>query len=167
MKKLASLGLSLIAGILCSTAAQAETTQRYHCTLDGHIHGVSIGIGLSGQELHGPGRLTCRDRQTGHRESRRVELNLVGIGIGFDFTIVKSMRVHSSGIETAVGFPDFDRSFNVGAIAGVTVVDDGVSVDSAVQVSDEQLGFELGFIGERAIGLGARLQGMVFTIKPI
>lgn len=56
----------------------------------------------------------------------------------------------------------------MGASSGLTFVKKGIHVQSAVSVKKQARGiaFELGFVGERAYGLGARLHGMVLWVKP-
>ncbi len=167
MKTFMNLTLGLLTGFLISLPAMAQTTSGYDCSLDGTIHGASIGFVISGEVLSGVGTLSCRDLDTGRMKHKDVKMKLVGAGVGFDFTVIRALRLHAAGVQAARGFDDFKRSFDVGANAGVTVLSDGVNVDTALQVNKNGFGFTLGLIGEDAIGLGVRLQGMVFTITPI
>ena len=167
MKKFMTIAIGAITAILVLAPGTAMADGGYTCDLDGHIGGASLGFGLSAQVLSGKGVLRCRDNSTGEYSRRNVKLSLVGAGVGFDFTVVRSLRLHAAGIETARGLDDFDHSFSVGAIAGATVLSDGLSAQSALRVSNEGLGFELGLMGQEAVGLGVRLQGMVFSIERI
>ncbi len=156
---------SLVTMILLTMPLASQAAGGYTCSLDGSIHGASIGFVISGQVLGGDGRLTCRNENNGRIDERDVRLHLVGGGVGFDFTVVKSVRIHAVSIETGRGIDDVRGSFNVGAIAGAQILTDGVSVDTSLKLSRDGLGFDLGLIGEDAVGLGVRLQGMVFSVE--
>lgn len=143
----------------------------YSCRLDGQLRGLKLGWGLGGQYMSGKGAITCVDLRHGQprKISMPVKVRILGGGIGFDFTIVRSMKFTSGGLGYVHSPMDLTGSFSVGHSAGVTLIKRGYSVNSAISVKKHAKGlaFELGFMGERAYGLGARLHGTVMTVRPL
>lgn len=143
----------------------------YGCRLDGNMRGLKLGWGLGGQYMSGKGMITCVDVRHGNPRKIQVpvKVRIIGGGIGFDFTIVRSMKFTSGGLGYVHSPMDLTGSFSVGKSAGVTLVKRGYSVNSAISVKKhgKGLAFELGFMGEKAYGLGARLHGTVMTVRPL
>lgn len=143
----------------------------YSCRLDGEMRGLKLGWGLGGQYMSGKGAITCVDIR--HGQPRKihmpVKVRIIGGGIGFDFTIVRSMKFTSGGLGYVHSPMDLTGSFSVGKSAGVTLIKRGYSINSAISVKKhgKGLAFELGFAGEKAYGLGARLHGTVMTVRPL
>lgn len=162
--------------LLCLSAAlalfvsppSARAADTWECQLKGDIAGVRLGFIIGGQVLKGDGVITCKEAGgAGLLVDQPVSLAVVGGGVGFDFTIVRSLRVISAGVGDLQGPELFTGSFNMGATAGATLINQGISVDSAVKLTrDDGFGFEMGFTGEDAVGLGVRLHGLVFKITP-
>jgi len=156
-------------GLSLANASHARDNLVWDCTLDGNISGLSISVFFGGQILTGDGEVVCTNPNDGNSllVSMPVRLTLVGGGGGFDVTIVRSMRVYSSGISVVGGPKALLGNFNVAASAGLTLIEHGVDFNVAVKVSREGLGFELGLFDKDTIGLGVRLHGMIFSIEAI
>lgn len=166
------MALTLVAGLLAFSGAQAHEAPNlngpiYDCQLAGDIHGHSIAIGIGGTRLRGTGVITCRHNITGEVTQMPVQMKLTGLGVGLDFTHVRSVRVLSVGV--GVNDPRyFFQSYAVGATAGVNLLRLGISADAAIKVSGRDgAGFEVGLIGKDIVGLGAHLYGMAFMIQPV
>ena len=161
----------LVIGVSLYISALA-TADTYTCKISGTVSGMALGFIIDGEVIDGDGIISCVNREDG-RESRRVELpvhlTLAGLGVGFDFTIIKSVELVADGIDEVRNPRDLLGEFNVGASAGVTLIDRGYNVVSAISVKHRGngIGFEVGFMGERAIGLGARVNGFVFRVKAL
>jgi len=158
-----------------SNAASFESLEAapslYNCQLRGSMRGFKIGFGLGGQYLSGTGVIRCTEnaRRSPRTVSMPVRLRIAGGGVGFDFTIVRRVNIITAGIGSVRRPRDLTGSFNVAASAGVTLIRRGYNINSAISVKNRANGvaFEMGFQGERAYGLGARLHGLVMTIRPM
>jgi|GEM_PF-2474808 len=143
----------------------------YSCRVDANMHGLKLGFGPSAQYMSGKGNIHCVDMRHGQvREINvPVKIRIIGAGVGVDFTIVRSVRMTSGGLGYVHDPMDLTGSFTVGKSAGVTLINRGYSVNSAISVKHHVKGvsYELGFMGERAYGLGARLHGTVMTIRAL
>src|SRR5690606_37339936 len=128
------------------------------------------GWGVAGQYMSGKAMITCSSERQGKMRHVQtpVKVRIVGGGGGFDFTIVRSMKFTTGGLGYVHSAHDFYGSFTVGKSAGVTLIKRGYTVNSAISVKRKARGlaFELGFMSEKAYGLGYRLHGTVMTIKP-
>jgi hypothetical protein len=148
--------------------AQAELTviDNWVCHLKGNISGIRLGFGIGGQYLDGHGVIACAQANNPRvRVSKPVELTVVGGGVGFDFTVVKSVKLISAGIGRVGGPDSFLGQYKIAASTGANLIKWGIEANAAVKVTDDYgFGFELGFQGERAYGLGARLHGLVLII---
>jgi hypothetical protein len=159
--------LGIILGAL-TFSSSALAVDNWECRLDGNVSGVKLGFIFGGQFLQGYGQIDCIEinNPTNH-VVEPVKLTVAGGGIGFDFTIVRSVRLISAGIGNVVGPESFLGSFKVGATAGATLINQGINADAAVKITKNNgFGLELGLIGEDALGLGARLHGLVFIVEP-
>lgn len=152
-----------------AAAPQAHALDNWECQLEGEVSGLKLGFIFGGQFLQGEGLITCVETSFPENNVELpVKLTIAGGGLGFDFTIVRGVRVLTAGIGNVVGPESFLGSFKVGASAGATLINQGFSVDAALKLTaNNGGGFELGLVGEDAIGLGARLHGLVFAIEPI
>lgn len=143
----------------------------YSCRMDGQLKGLKLGWGIGGQYMSGKGAITCVDLR--HGQPRKihmpVKVRIIGGGLGFDFTIVRGLKFTSGGLGYVHSPMDLTGSFSVGASSGVTLIKRGYNVNSAISVKKHAKGlaFELGFSGEKAYGLGARLHGTVMTVRPL
>ncbi len=165
------LGLVMFASL--SMAAQSENSfynerdgspSAYTCHLDGYIEGWSIAIGIGGQYIRGDGVLTCKT-DMGEVTEIPVKLKLIGAGIGLEVSHIQYIGVHTAGV--SVSDPnEFYRRYSLGATAGATLINAGVSFDVALSASAKGgPSFELGFTGQEAVGLGVHLYGMGFQIS--
>ncbi len=143
----------------------------YSCQLTGDMSGIDLGAGISGEVMGGQGVIQCMDRRAGelHTVELPVRLTVLGIGPGFDFSVVRHVSFVSGGLGYVHSPLDLTGQFDVGVSAGLTFLDRGIAVDSAVSVKKHLhgLAFELGFMGEQAYGLGAHVHGMVLIVNPI
>ena len=152
-----------IALCVLSPSAFAET---WRCEIGGDMAGVKLGFFFGGQVIRGEGEISCSTE--GGRESRvPVRLAILGGGVGFDFTIVRQVRIVSEGVGGLRGPADLLGAFSVAASAGTTLIHQGHNVDAAISVKGKGrgLGFEVGMIGEDAVGLGARVHGLAFLVE--
>jgi hypothetical protein len=165
MKIVLFIFLSFLGVNLNQAHASVDT---WNCQLNGEISGIKLGFVFGGQYLGGEGVIYCVESTNPQNEVRiPVKMKLVGGGWGFDFTLVESVRVVSAGVGNLSGPESFFGSFNVGATAGLTLINQGINADAAIRLSkNRSFGLELGLMGEDAIGLGVRLHGLVFVIKP-
>lgn len=140
----------------------------YACHMGGEIKGFKIGFVFGAQYLGGRGMITCIDKQR-RTFNMPVKIRFLGAGLGFDLTYVRQAQLISGGIGHVRSPMDLTGSFSVGKSAGVTLIKRGFNIQSAISVKKHGhgLAFELGFQGEKAYGLGARIHGTVMTIKPI
>lgn len=178
MKKL-MLGLVGALALFTSHAFAEEATSTvrpdadaaaYTCDLRGSISGIRLGFFIDGQVLGGDGMIHCVDA-THHGRSDvnlPVRVRLVGGGVGFDFTIVRRVDLRTAGIGFVRRPSDLLGQYDVAASAGYDLIHHGISVQSAISVKHRGhgLAFEVGFQGERAIGLGARLNGLLMSVEP-
>jgi len=161
------VALPLFAGNVLE--ARADT---WKCEMRGEMSGVKLGFLFGGQVIKGDGNIHCEVEQTGGAQVRTVafpvRISIVGGGIGFDFTVVHQMEIFTAGIGGIRNPQDLLGQFSVSASAGITLIDQGRNVDAAISVKHRArgLGFEVGMIGEDAIGLGARVHGLVFLVEP-
>ncbi len=143
----------------------------YSCRVNADMKGLKLGFGPGAQYMSGYGEIHCVDMRHGVARQIRVpvKVRIVGAGVGFDFTIVRGVRMTSGGLGYVASPMDLTGSFSVGHSAGVTLIKRGINVNSAISVKKhgKGLSYELGFMGERAYGLGARLHGTVMTIRPL
>jgi len=150
---------------------QHHASLHYSCRLDGTLRGLRLGFGPGAQYMSGRGEIHCVDlRHNVAREIRvPVKVRIVGAGVGLDFTLVRSLRFTSGGLGYVHDPMDLTGSFSVGKQLGGTFVKWGAGVQSAVSVKRHAKGlaFELGFMGEKAYGLGARLHGTIMTVRPL
>ncbi len=166
MRYLYVLALGLV--LLIPAQARADS---YVCKLSGSVNGVALGFVIDGEFIAGHGVFTCVDREGG-RAPRTirvpVRLALAGAGLGFDFTIIRSVNLITDGIGEIRDPQDLMGEFSVGASTGVTLINRGYNINSAISVKHRArgIGFEIGFSGERAVGLGARVNGFVLKVKP-
>jgi len=153
--------------VIFASPAKAAT---WECQLAGEMSGVKLGFIFGGQVIRGDGEIRCATEKDGVSRNVKlpVRLSIVGGGVGFDFTIVRHMQIFTNGIGGVNDPRDLTGQFNVAASAGVTLIDQGRSVDSAISVKHKArgLGFEVGMTGEDAIGLGARVHGLIFVVEP-
>jgi hypothetical protein len=137
----------------------------YTCQLRGRIHGESVAVIIGGENLKGTGYLTCENNVTGKRIRVPIAMSLVGGGIGFDFTIIRGIRIFSAGF----GIDDpsqFMGTFGLGITGGATLGRAGLGFDVAFEIKNRAgLDVELGLQGENARGLGAHLYGMEFRVS--
>ena len=159
---LVAVGLTPFAPSQAQT--QAPTQGQYNCQLSGQMEGASVAIGLGGQVIAGPGVVECVDYNK-RTTSIPVKLSLVGGGVGLDVTIIRNLTIRSSTVQVAD--PDtLMRSFGLGATAGATLLAAGVSFNVAAKASDATgFGFDVGFTGQDALGLGAHLYAMTFKVE--
>lgn len=153
----------LAAALLFTPSAFAET---WRCELGGDMAGVKLGFFFGGQVIRGEGEISCRTE--GGRAARvPVRLAILGGGVGFDFTVVRHVRVVSEGVGGVRAPSELLGSFSVAASAGTTLIDQGHNVDAAISVKSKGkgLGFEVGLLGEDAVGLGARVHGLAFLVE--
>jgi hypothetical protein len=142
----------------------------YTCDLRGAISGVRLGFFIDGQILGGDATIHCTDAV--HHRLRDVNMpvrvRVIGGGVGFDFTIVQRVNLRTAGIGAIRNPRDLLGQYNVAASAGLDLINRGISVQSAISVKHRAhgLAFEVGFQGEKAIGLGARLNGLIFLVEP-
>lgn len=143
----------------------------YSCRMDANMRGLKLGFGPSAQYMSGRGEIHCVDMRHGVAREVRVpvKIRIIGAGVGVDFTIVRGVRMTSGGLGYVHSPMDLVGSFSVGKSAGVTFINRGVSVNSSISVKHHAKGlsYELGFMGERAYGLGARLHGTVMTVRAL
>jgi hypothetical protein len=160
----------MFALVLFLFAAAPAKADGWSCQLVGEMSGVKLGFIFGGQVIRGDGEVRCTSSQGSESlgVSVPVRLSLVGGGIGFDFTIVRHVGVISAAIGEVLNPRDMLGQFSVATSAGVTLINQGHNVDSSftVQHKARDVGFEVGLIGEDAVGLGARLHGLVFVIEP-
>ena len=166
-----SLFLALTVALAAFSApqqSQAQVLDTWECQLDGNVSGVKLGFIFGGQFLRGDGEISCVElNNPDNQVFLPVTLTIAGGGLGFDFTIVRSVRVLSAGIGNVAGPASFTGSFKVAASAGVTLLDQGINADAALKLTaNNGAGLEVGLIGEDAVGLGARLHGLIFTVEP-
>lgn len=167
MKK---LFLALVASLTLASApqAKADVVDTYACQLKGRMAGVRLGLGLGGQLLDGKGEIVCVSDNGGETVVIPVKLAIVGGGFSFDFNIVRKLNLVTVGIGKVRNPYDLTGQFSVGASTGYTFIKHGLSVQSAISVKNRAngLAFEIGLMGEKAYGLGARLHGVVLVVKP-
>ena len=144
--------------------ADAAKAFAYTCQLRGRIHGNSVAIIIGGEYLSGTGYLTCENNISGKSMRVPIAMSLVGAGIGFDFTVIRSIRIFSAGF--GIDNPSrFAGEFGLGVTGGATLVRAGLGFDVAFEVRNRAgLNVELGLQGENAVGLGAHLYGMTFKV---
>jgi hypothetical protein len=143
------------------------SAKAWSCQLKGQIKGVKIGFIWGAQYLGGRGVLGCADR-AGRQAQIPVKLRLLGAGWAFDLTYVRKAKLISTGIGYVPSPADLFGSYSVAASAGVTLIKRGYNIQSAISLKSKRgLGFEVGFQGEKAYGLGVRVHGMIFKIKPV
>ncbi len=149
-------------------APQEKSLHAYICHFEGNLRGLRLGFGISAQYLGGRGRISCIAPATGRHIHLPVKYRLLGAGVGYDLTWVRSVKVTSAGVGAVSSPFDLTGQFSVGASSGANLVSRGIQIQSAISVKKKAHGisFELGFQGEKAYGLGARLHGMVLTVKP-
>ncbi len=153
-------GLFLVAFV---SPAKAGT---YVCHVSGEMSGVKLGFIFGGQVIRGNGEIHCNS----HTENLTfpARLSIVGGGAGFDFTIVRNVKLLSASIAGVASPSQLAGRFSVSTTTGVNLIDQGRKVDSAIFLSkpDSVLSFEVGMFGEDAVGLGARVHGLAFVIEP-
>jgi len=140
----------------------------YACRMQGEVSGVKLGFIFGAQVLGGYGNIICND-QRGRRTVLPVRFDIVGGGFSFDLTYVDSAMIVTAGIGYVHSPMDLTGQFSVAASAGTTLITRGYNVQSAVSVKKHArgIGFELGFMGEEAYGLGARLHGLLMFVRPL
>jgi hypothetical protein len=137
----------------------------YNCELAGSMHGMSVAVFFGGEVISGPGVLSCANDSTKQQVTIPVKLSLLGGGVGFDFSVIRNIAVHTANIRV-FNPASLVQTYALGATAGVTLVNAGVGFDVAASLTGRQgLGFEVGFTGEDAVGLGAHLFAMTFKIE--
>ncbi len=170
MKKL-MLALVAAVTIVSAPQAKADVLDTYVCKLEGQMRGLRLGFGLGGQLLKGRGEVVCVNENKGlnDRVVIPVKLALVGGGFSFDFNVVREINLVTIGIGKIRSPYDLTGQFSVGPSAGYTLIHNGLAVQSAISVKNRAngLGFEIGLQGERAYGLGARLEGVALLVKPL
>lgn len=178
LKLLCSILLSILSAIPCYGAArpalpawraqQEKSLHAYVCRFEGELRGLRLGFGVGAQYLGGRGVISCIAPATGRHVHLPVKYRLLGAGLGYDLAWVRSVKITSAGFGVVASPFDLTGQFSLGASSGLTFVSRGINVQSAVSVKKKARGisFELGFQGERAIGLGARLHGMILWVKP-
>lgn len=149
-------------------AEKEKSLHAYVCRFEGELRGLRLGFGVGAQYLGGRGVISCIAPATGRHVHLPVKYRLLGAGLGYDLAWVRRVKITSAGFGVVASPFDLTGQFSVGASSGVTFVSRGINVQSAVSVKKKARGisFELGFQGERAIGLGARLHGMLLWVKP-
>ena len=170
MNKFLLSALIAVSSLIGISSAQATTqvsdTARfaYTCQLRGHIHGNSVAVIVGGEYLSGTGYLTCDNAVTGKRSRIPIAMSLVGAGIGFDFTVIRSVQIFSAGF--GIDNPRaFMGEFGIGATAGAELGRAGLAFDLAFEVKNRAgLDVEVGLQGQNAAGLGAHLYGMTFKV---
>lgn len=154
----------LAAVLLLSPPAFADS---WRCQLGGDMSGVRLGFFFGGQVIRGQGEVSCVAKN-GRTARVPVRLAVFGGGAGFDFTVVRQVRVVSESVGGLRAPSDLLGSFSVAASAGATLIDQGHAVDAAISLEGKggrSLGFEVGLVGEDAIGLGARVHGLGFLVE--
>lgn len=169
MKKL----MSLLCLLALASPAHARSPENaplhgYVCQLEGEMKGLRLGFGIGAQFLGGKGVISCIAPRTGRHYHLPVKFRLLGAGAGFDLNWVRNVRLVTAGFGVVASPYDLTGQYAVGAGTGITFVNRGVGVQSAISLKHKARGISLdvGLAGERAYGLGARLHGMVFWIKP-
>jgi hypothetical protein len=167
------LFLALIFSLPCTALANPKAPHEaplhgYVCRLEGELKGLRLGFGLSAQFLGGRGTISCIAPGSGRHYHLPVKYRLLGAGPGFDLTWIRSVKITSAGLGLVSSPYHLMGQFAVGAASGITFVKRGIQVQSAISVKKKARGiaFELGLLGERAVGLGARLHGTVLWVKP-
>ncbi len=154
------------------TSANVEAAPSlYNCQLRGSMRGFKLGFGIGGQYLSGTGMIRCTEntRRNPRTVDMPVRLRIAGGGVGFDLTIVRRLNLITAGIGAVRRPRDLTGQFSVAASAGFTLIRRGYNIQSAISVKNRANGiaFEVGFQGEKAYGLGARLHGLVMTVRPM
>ncbi len=167
---LALLSASVRADALAAVDDAAAAPASYSCDLRGSISGIKLGFFIDGQVLGGDAVIHCTDAtHNGLRDVYMpVRVRVIGGGVGFDFTIVKRTNLVTAGMGLVRRPADLLGQYDVAASAGVTLINRGFNIQSAISVKRRGNGvaFEIGFQGERAVGLGARLDGLLMVVEP-
>ncbi|HEY8280674.1 MAG TPA: hypothetical protein VIH99_13680 [Bdellovibrionota bacterium] len=167
--KRAILGALLALFSLLSNPNEARANA-YTCQMTGGISGLKLGFVVGGQVLDGEGVIRCQANRPGLSDAEiPVLFTVVGGGLAFDFTIVRAVNLVTAGIGVFRDPRDLLGQYSVAATAGATLIHRGYNVQSAISVKHRAhgIGFDLGFQGEYAVGLGARLHGLVLLIRPL
>jgi hypothetical protein len=179
LKLMCSILLAILSAIPCYGAGsqalpdwrveKEKSLHAYVCRFEGELRGLRLGFGVGAQYLGGRGVISCIAPATGRHVHLPVKYRLLGAGLGYDLAWVRSVKITSAGFGAVASPFDLTGQFSVGASSGVTFVNRGINVQSAVSVKKKARGisFELGFQGEKAVGVGARLHGMVLWVKPL
>lgn len=164
LQKLLSISAFLAALAAFHPANAQVQTPIWSCTISGEVSGGSIGFIVGLKAVSGPGWLDCASAT--HRVRVPVELGFYGAGLAFDLSYIRSMQVLSADIGVA-GEPEaLIGRYSVGVNIGATLIAAGINADAAFVVSRPGASFTVGLIGEEAYGLGVRVLGRVFEIRP-
>ena len=152
-----------------AAATQANAVETWTCDMQGEVAGLGLAWGLGGQIIRGEGELEC-ESSDGDEMSIPVKMRFYSFGFGFDVSFIESMQVVSAGIGPVEDPMSLMDTYEVGATAGATLLERGIDFDASLKVSsqdEEDFGFEVGLTGKDVYGLGVRLQGMLFRVKPL
>lgn len=158
----AALGLSVSA----SAAQNSVNAPLWSCNLQGEMSGKTIGLIIGVQVLEGEGLVTCTSIDGAYAEMP-VKLEVFGLGLGLGFNEVDRVEVLSAGIGL-VAPQGMIGKYSVGASAGATLIEAGITADAAIFVSKRGgLGFEIGLQGQKARGLEAHLHAKTLSITAL
>lgn len=174
MKKLIlSIALIVTTAVTATVSQASDSTHRQgpstnHCYIDGSVKGMGLSFVFGGQIIAGEGVITCTDSNQQLVEQVPVRIQFMSAGLGFDFSVIREIQVHSAALRLSNGAADLVGSFSVGATAGATLLDQGIDFDTAIQIRREPgLSLALALKGKSAVGLGVRLQAMTMLVTPI
>ena len=159
--------ISILFVVAASMTAHADV-ETWTCDMSGEVAGLGLSWGLGGQIIRGEGDLSCKSSR-GDSVEIPVKMRFYSFGFGFDVSFIESMQVVSAGIGPVEDPMSLMDTYSVGATAGATLIERGIDFDAVVKVSSDEddFGFEVGLMGRDVYGLGVRLQGMLFRVKPL
>lgn len=167
MKHLMMLALALFAVSGHARHNDSPVGPAWVCNISGEMDGFSASLGLNVTYIKGVGVVSCRSID-GARKEVPVRLKIVGVGVGLGFTDFDNIRVGTANIGVADGPNALVGTYSVGPSAGVTLINAGLDVGAAIEVSREGgLSFEVGFMGKDARGLEAKLNIQGFEVSPL
>lgn len=164
IQKLLAISMFFAALAAFNPAKAQNQSPVWTCNISGNVSGGSIGFIVGIKAVSGPGWLECRSLT--HSVKVPVEIGFFGAGLAVDLSYIRSMRVVSADIGVAGDPESLIGRYSVGANIGATLIAIGVNADAAFVVSRPGASFTLGLIGEEAYGLGVRILGRVFEIRP-
>lgn len=155
----------LVSGLVAHADVTTSTGPAWTCQLTGNLSGFSASPIISFQHLSGTGTLSC-DTVDNHHMDVPVSMTLSGLGVGLGFSNIQNVSVYSASIGIADDPHALMGSYGVGATAGATLIQAGISFDVALNLKKEGgASFDIGLKSMDAQGLELKLQGMVFEIS--